>query len=110
MENLTTTKRTTQALLKRLQCYIDNYTPEGRRTASKERVEWHYEVAKHVSETLRLNEILLLYYLRNSPYGYTHYFMRIAKKISDANQELEKIKSTIPTCNKGRREREKNRN
>ena len=100
MAKLTTVERTTQALLKRLQYCVDNYTPEEWRTTTKERLEWQYEIAKRVSETLRLNEIMLLYYLRNSQFGETNRFMKIAKKLSEANQELEKIKYT---SNKGKR-------
>ena len=92
MEKETTTKRTTEALLKRLQYCVDNYTPEEWSTTTKERLQWQYDTAKQVSETLRFNEVMLLYYLRNSGAGNTYRFKQIAKKLCDANQALEKIK------------------
>ena len=99
-----TSKRTTEALLKRLQYCVDNYTPESCRTTTKERLQWQYDTAKQVSETLRFNEVMLLYYLRNAGFGNTYRFMKIAKKLYDANQDLEKIKSS---SNKGRGKRGK---
>ena len=89
-----TTKRTTEALLKRLLYCVDNYTPEEWSTTTKERLQWQYDTAKQVSETLRLTEVMLLYYLRNSGVGNTYRFMKIAKKLFKANQALEEIKST----------------
>ena len=93
MENKTTSKRTTQALLERLQRNVENYTPEKWRTTTKERLEQQYQTVKEVSDTLRLNEVMLLYYIRNSGCGNTYRFMKIAKKLFEANQALEKIKS-----------------
>ena len=94
MEKESSTKRTTKALLQRLQYCVDNYTPEKWSTTTKERLQWQYETVKEVSETLRFSEVMLLYYLRNSGCGNTYRFMKIAKKLCDANQALEKIKAT----------------
>ena len=98
-----TTRRTTQALLQRLKNNVDNYTPESWSTTTKERLEWLYEISKQVSETLRLNEIMLLYYIRNSQFGNVDRFMKVAKKLFDANQALEKIKSTSGKAGKAKK-------
>ena len=87
-----TTKRTTESLLQRLKYNVENYTPEKWSTTTKERFQWQYEVAKHVSETLNLTEVLLLYYIRNSECGGSYRFMMITKKLYEANQELKNIK------------------
>ena len=80
-------------MLRRLQNNVESYTPEEWKHTTKERLQWLYETAKQVSETLRTSEVLLLYYLRNSGGGNTYRFRMIAKKLYDANRELETIKS-----------------
>ncbi len=95
MENEYTKGLTTQELLQWLKDCVDYYNRKYSRHVTKEEYKFKYEVAKSVSETLRLNEIMLIYYLRNSGFGMSHRFMRIAKKFYEANQALEKIKNRL---------------
>lgn len=93
MEKITTTGLTTQELLQWLKDCLDYYVNTSCRATTIEEYKFKYEVAKSVSETLRINEIMLLYYLRNSNFGDVNLFMEIAKRLYEASQALERIKS-----------------
>ena len=95
---------TTKELLQWLKDCVDCYTPKLSGPTTKEEYVFRYEVAKSVSETLKFNEIMLLYYLRNSRFGDIDRFMMIAQELYEANQALEKIKSI------GDKEKEKSGN
>ena len=95
MENEYTKGLTTQELLQWLKDCVDHYSHKYSRHATKEEYKFKYEVAKSVSETLSLNEIMLIYYLRNSEFGLTYRFMKIAEKLYEANQELKDVKHNI---------------
>lgn len=90
-----TERETTQELLQRMKDSAEHYDPDDWFGLTKEELEEQYKNFKQVSETLNGQELTLIYYLRNCRFGSTFRFVKIAKKLYEANQELEKIKNRL---------------
>ena len=94
MEKDLTTEKTTQELLQNLQNSLKYHRAKSR-GVTKEELKAQYEEFARISETLRLHELRLLYYLRNSKFSTTYGFMRMAEKLYEASQELDEISLKI---------------
>lgn len=90
------TKESTKDLLQRLQDNVTNYDPKEWDGLTKEDLQYKYDICKHVSETLTMYEIMLIWYLRLAPFGSTHRFMKVAEKLSDAHQAFVELGTPPP--------------
>ena len=104
MANEYSTEETTQELLQRLQHRLRYFRYNASIGITKEELKAQYDSFQHISETLTLHELSLLYYLRDLQVGSTYRFMRIAKKLSEASKELNEIEVSS-TCLRAETER-----
>ena len=104
MANEFSTEETTQELLQRLQNNLRYHRAKDWRGVTKEELKAQYEEFARISETLKLHELTLLYYLRHSKFSTTYGFMKMAEKLYEASKELDAIEVSS-TCLRAETER-----